>query len=282
LIDAAKNDLRHSARSGGDLRVMNLALGYAACGMAEDAEYWFEMFRARQKDSDPPISDTLELAMLGAGARWLSADLKAAESRLAGDDPHDAAYLLSYGGLAWIQAGNTEKGVDWLERGIGLYQREMVPNDAPDRIDYLLLDLHWRTPIIVFLAQRLAFAYRLTGNAEGVGDAMSFLKKEHGSVALPTDPQTLETMALTSVLSGDTDAAREFLRRALELGWANYFGIVNDRAWAETIQEPAFRPLMAQAKANNDRQRALVEAADAEHDFRAEFERLVTAASATD
>ncbi|MDH3916270.1 MAG: hypothetical protein OES37_08915, partial [Chromatiales bacterium] len=70
--------------------------------------------------------------------------------------------------------------------------------------------------------------------------------------------------------------------QALELGWANYHGIVSDSAWTETIQEQEFRAFLAQAKANNDRQRALAEAADAEHNFRAEFERLLPAAPAPD
>ena len=67
--------------------------------------------------------------------------------------------------------------------------------------------------------------------------------------------------------------------RALELGWANYYGIVNDPAWADTMQTPEFQALLAEAKANNDRQRAIVEAVDAENDFRAEFAKMTSAPS---
>jgi hypothetical protein len=38
---------------------------------------------------------------------------------------------------------------------------------------------------------------------------------------------------------------------------------------------PEFEAVLAQARANNDRQRAIVEAADAEQNFRAEFEHLL-------
>ena len=70
--------------------------------------------------------------------------------------------------------------------------------------------------------------------------------------------------------------AFEYLRKALELGWANFYGIVNDPARAETLEGPGFQAILAEARVNNDRQRAIVEAADAEHDFRAEFGRLLS------
>ena len=111
---------------------------------------------------------------------------------------------------------------------------------------------------------------------------MDFLEQHRALVTLPTDPPTLEALALTGVLSGDIGAAREYLRLALQLGWANYYGIVSDAAWAETLQVPEFQSLLSKAKANNDRQRSLVEAADTERNFRAEFERLLSAESAKD
>jgi hypothetical protein len=73
----------------------------------------------------------------------------------------------------------------------------------------------------------------------------------------------------------------EYLRKALDLGWGNYYGILNDPAWAETLELAQFQALLAEARANNDRQRALVEAADAEHDFRAEFEQALSVEAET-
>ena len=93
-------------------------------------------------------------------------------------------------------------------------------------------------------------------------------------VTLPASPQVLESLALTCVLVGDAESALDYLGTAVELGWANYFGIINDPAWAQALELPNFKSLLAAAKENNDRQRAIVEAADAERDFRAEFERL--------
>jgi len=65
-------------------------------------------------------------------------------------------------------------------------------------------------------------------------------------------------------------------------GWSVYYGpgkyyeIINCPAWAETIKAPEFRALLSEMKEEVDRQRAIVEAADAEHDFRAEMEALLS------
>lgn len=278
-IDAAKTHVRYFGRNGDYMYVESLASGYAALGLIEDAEYWFEAFRSQRNDVDPPLAEAYYFARQGAGLQWLSADLETAESLIDAEGPHDAPYLLSYGGLAWIQTGNPEKGIEWLQRGIALYQQERAPDEPWDGTDYALLDRHWPTPLVVHLAQRFTFSYRATGNSRGAEEALRFLEEDRALTTLPTNPQTLEVLALTAVLSDDADAAQQYLRQALELGWANYYGIVNDPAWTETIQSPEFQALLAEAKANNDRQRAIVEAADAEHDFRAEFEQLVSAQS---
>jgi len=281
-IDAAKTHHRNFAGESVHMLVgEGLAAAYAAVGLVEDAEYWFEIFRSQWDEEEPPLAETYYFAALGEGPAWLSADLEKADALIGSEGPYDVPYLLCYGGLAWIQAGNPEKGIEWLERGIALYQREMAPEDPPDGIDYALLDRYWPTDLVVQLAQRLAFAYRLTGNNRGVERAVQFLEQDRANVKLPTNPATLESLALTAVLAADTDGAQEYLRQALELGWANYYGIVNDPAWAETIQTPDFQALLAEAKANNDRQRAIVEAADAAHDFRAEFEKIESARSET-
>jgi hypothetical protein len=73
----------------------------------------------------------------------------------------------------------------------------------------------------------------------------------------------------------DQDGALRALERAVELGWIDYYGIIDRPEWADTIDTLAFQQLLAEVKQEIDRQRAIVEAADAEHDFRAEVEQLL-------
>ena len=275
-IDAAKKLARRSARAGGAPSVDSLALGYARLGLVEDAEYWYAVFRSEGENEAPRLGTATELSSLGAGLDRLRADLDRAETLVSSDDPHDTANLLAYGGLGWIQLGEPEKGADWLERGTVIYQRDMRPGHPSDSIDYALLDDYWRTHLVVHLAQRLAFAYGVTGNAQGREQALRFLEQASARTALPTHPENLESLALTAVLLGNTESALEYVRTALDVGWANYHGVVTDPAWAESLAKTEFQSVLAEARANNDRQRAIVEAADNEHDFRAEFERLVS------
>lgn len=275
-IDAAKNLARLSARAGGAPSVDSLALGYASLGLVDDAEHWYAVFRSEQEHEKPPLGTAYDLSSLGAGLDRLRADLDRVEILVSRDDPHDTANLLAYGGLGWIQIGEPEKGADWLERGTAIYQRDMRPGNPPDGIDYALLDEFWRTKLVVHLAQRLAFAYRLTGNGPGMQQALRFLEQASAQAELPTHPQRLESLALTSILLGDSESALAYLREALDLGWANCYGIGNDPAWAESLEKAEFQAVLAEAKANNDGQRAIVEATDAEHDFRAEFERFLS------
>jgi len=274
-LDAGKNDARLSARVGGKPGLASLAIAYASLGLEEDAGYWYDVLRSSWSEDDGPwLETTWALAARGARIHLLLADLEIAEKLIAEDGPYDIPYLLVYGGLTWTRLGNAAKGIEWLERGLSLYRQDMAPGDPPDNIDYSLYGRRWGPEWSALLAQRLAFAYRHTGNESGARHALDFLIKAPPPVTPPTSPQNLEALALTHALIGDTEGALEHLRQAVELGWANYFGVINDPAWGETLALPEFQALLVEAKADNDAQRAIVETADAEHDFRAEFEQL--------
>ena len=277
-LDAAKNDARLSARSGSEPNLASISIAYAALGLHEDAGYWYAVLRSSWNEDDGPwLETTYALSARGARISLLSTDLETAQNLIAENGPYDIPYLLVYGGLAWTHLGNTAKGIDWLERGLSLYRQDMVTGDPPDNIDYSLYSRVWGADWGVLFAQRLTFAYRDTGNERGAQHALDFLEKVPSPVRLPTSPPGLESLALTHALVGEANTALDHLRQALELGWANYYGIVYDPAWAATLEIPQFQALLAEAKANNDRQRAIVEAADAEHDFRAEFEQMMSA-----
>ena len=275
-VASAKNDVRMSAHYGEGLRTANLAHAYAALGLEEDAEYWFDVSRDLWGDDEPLVADIYSLAVQGASFRQMLTDLERVEVMVAAEGPYDRQYLLSYGGLAWTHLGNPAKGIEWLEPGISLYNEKSAPEVPPGVIDYALVTHHVGPDWGIVLAQRLAFAYRHTGNERGARHALEFLEQAPSRVTLPANPSGLESLALTHALLGDANRALDGLRQALDLGWANYYGVVSDPAWSETLKIPEFEALLAGAKANNDRQRAIVEAADAEQDFRAEFAGLVS------
>jgi len=75
-------------------------------------------------------------------------------------------------------------------------------------------------------------------------------------------------------LRGDFDAAADALEAAIKAGWLRYLWVVNDPTWAETIADPRIARMLDDVKVELERQRAVVEQADAEHDFRAEFAAL--------
>ena len=273
----AKSGALASASDGDDPLVDQIALAYAAVGLTEDAEYWFELLRGPWDDAEgPPMDADYFLAAQGARLDRLFTDLEQAEVLSASDGPHDMSYQLTFGGLTWTFLGNQTKGIEWIERGISLYQQDLVPEDPPDEIDWSLLSRRWGIGNVTPLAERLAFAYGATGRDEDAERALQILEQVAADITLPTNPLLLEKLALVRVLAGDPDTALDYLRQAVELGWADYYGVANDPAWAVALEAPEFEAVLAGAKANNDRQRAIIVASDAEHDFRAEFDRVLS------
>ena len=80
-----------------------------------------------------------------------------------------------------------------------------------------------------------------------------------------------QLLAQNLSLSGDFDAAADALEAAIEAGWLRHTLVTHDPSWAETIANPRIARMLDDAKIELERQRALVEQTDAEHDFRAEF-----------
>jgi len=271
-VESAKDEIRlEPALRGFQL----LAMAYARLGMTDDADYWMREFRSRRSDTqpEPPLRATLEYAKVG-GTRWLAADLQWAEEMLGKEGEFDAPYLLSYGGLAWMQAGEIAKGIAWLERGLVLYQRDMAPDDAPDRIDLELLERNWGYDSE--LAEHLVFAYREAGRDREAREAMAYLERRLVVGESWTQPLIAQDRALFSVLSSDPAGALEHLQNAQELGAIDYYRLVNDRLWSKAIQAPEFRQILETAQAEIRKQREIVEAVDAGYNFREEFKTLLS------
>jgi hypothetical protein len=87
-------------------------------------------------------------------------------------------------------------------------------------------------------------------------------------------PDHFARYALNRALFGDEDGARQNFETAVDAGFRDYFRIINDPVWADALDSPGFAELLDEMKQDIDRQRALVERADAKDNFRAEVENL--------
>ncbi len=79
-------------------------------------------------------------------------------------------------------------------------------------------------------------------------------------------------MAQNALLLGDRELALERLGAAVDAGWREYYFHTEDPRLDDLREDPRFEALMAEVKADVDRQRAEVEKLDAERDFVAELD----------
>jgi tetratricopeptide (TPR) repeat protein len=123
-------------------------------------------------------------------------------------------------------------------------------------------------------AHYLAYAYQQVGRDD---EANALLTRLHERLKVLVVEQNMDFGPLHHLfaqnfgLRGDFDAAADALEAAIKAGWLRYIWIMNDPTWAETIAHPRIALMLDDVKVELERQRAVVEQADAEHDFRAEF-----------
>jgi len=260
--------------SEGAFQLPYLARNYAALGMTAEADYWLNFSVEKDAGARFFISDYYFVYKHFENPAHLLGPLEAAEQQAQVADGDHRAGLLAYGGLAQIQTGNFAKGVEWLETALEIYRQDYAPDSPAGSIDVMLYDENWWSWLVVHVFQRLAFAYQ---QVDRDSDALDILQQLDDLLeqSIPRTPLQHEWLALQYGLHGDIDSAYDSLAAAVDLGWANYYEIANDPAWAETIQAPEFQTLLAEIKKEVDRQRVIVEQADADSDFRAEITRLL-------
>ncbi len=95
-------------------------------------------------------------------------------------------------------------------------------------------------------------------------------------------PVTFETKALCNGLLGNQDGAVDALERAIELGWADYYRVINDPLWIKAFEGIDLQHHLSDVKARLDRQHAAFEQANAGHDFLAELEQIFREAGKLD
>jgi TolB-like protein/Tfp pilus assembly protein PilF len=116
----------------------------------------------------------------------------------------------------------------------------------------------------------LAWSYQQTGKAEKGAPMLASLEQqldERDRSGLLHESNDLYFFARNALMMGDHELALERLRRAVAAGWRDYYVEVSDPIWAELRDNPDYQALMAEVKADVDRQRAEVEEIDSGEDF---------------
>jgi hypothetical protein len=197
----------------------------------------------------------LEVLSLRSGARDHGEALGEVETIIGGmapdlaDIPRDAVML--FGSLQAL-AGHAEGTI-----------RVLAPLLAEG-------DVHRPRPL-----STLAWAYLQAGDPAAAAALLGSLDRDYrereaaGRLHLSGD---LADCALNTLLLGEPERALELLARAADAGWRGYYAAQRDPRWNAVRARPEFQTIMADVKADLDRQRAQLEAIDAEDDFIARYE----------
>lgn len=268
-IALAKELALSGAPTGNIAALNNLAWAYGQLGMTEDADYWKERVLEQVQSNLQTLDLTYHLLKTRDADSPLGRNLKQLVDQTEFREGEHNPWTLAQFGMINIQLGDFQKGSKQLEYGIRLYQGAASGEGPAASVDASAI---LGSPAdIVFALHLLAFSYQQVGRDDDAVDILQQL----------TDEFEMDDNALHHALMGNTERALEALRATVNNGPAKYYGpgkyyeIINEPAWAGVIELPEFQDLLAEVKEEVERQRMQVEAADAEHDFRAEYERLI-------
>ena len=269
-VTIAKKLARLDAPFGDTGAIDLLAWAYGNLGMTEDADYWTGRVLDIQQDDLGTLDLTYNLLRTRAADSELGTQLQQLANQTEFLEGEHHPWTLAQFGLVNIQLENFEKGAEQLEYGIRLMQAGPNQTEPASEIDISAFGAADPADI-VYVMHLLAFALQEVGDVAAADDILQALTDEFG----------LENHALHQALLGNTDGALHILQTMTGSGWSinygpgKYYEIINDPAWAETIKAPDFQTILAEVKKEVDRQRVIVEQADADGDFRAEITRLL-------
>lgn len=235
-----------------------LAIAYENLGMSGDADFWYG--KIADDDTNNLTTNIRRAYLLKLrGEHERMGELLDAITQRPGFNYRDLpVFGAQVFGAMQISARNYELGIEVLESAIDID----APITATSGGGYVAID---------FL-QMLAFAYTQIADDES---ANRILIKNQTAIdswhedGYARSPKALEKLALNQAMLGDVDEALATLESAASMGWRNYFFVLNDLRWQETLQSPEFKSLLSWVKVDIDRQRERVEAVDAKEDFRA-------------
>ena len=256
-VEARGSDLSHAGY---------LAWDYERLGLIEDSDYWMAHAMAHTPQPEQRFFfKEWQLRMRGDLA-GLRAEINKLRTALGTDiDGLQGPGATKYA-AANIYIKNFDVGIDAFETEFDLDSiselNELFPAGG-------LGSLHL-----------LAYAYQQVGRDD---EANALLIRLHDRLNVFVVERNMDNGQLHHLraenfgLSGDFDAAADALEAAIEAGWLQYILVMNNPSWAKMIADPRIARMLEDVKVELERQRAVVEQADAEHDFRAEFEAMRSA-----
>jgi tetratricopeptide (TPR) repeat protein len=243
-----------------------LAGRYERLGLTEDADYWAA--DALMHTPQPELRffyKAWQNRIRGdlAGVRAEIEELRTALGP--GIDELQGDYAAAYA-TANIAVADFDAGIDAFENAFDFESLSIF--DALDP---------WAA---LNYSHALAYAYQQVGREEEANMLLNRLREQLNEFIVEQNMNfgpVHHVLALNLGLRGDFDAAADALEDAIEAGWLRYIWVMSNPEWAETIANPRIARMLEGVKVELERQRAVVEQADAEHDFRAEFAAMRSA-----
>jgi tetratricopeptide (TPR) repeat protein len=243
-----------------------VALRYENLGLSEDADYWVaDALGPTPQPAQRFFSKASQFQVRGdlAGMR---AEIDRLRTALGTEIDGLQRFHEDKYAVANIYVENFDVGIDVLESAFDL---ESLSKLDDLKILRELESLHF-----------LAYAYQQVGRGD---DANVLLTRLHEQLNAYVIEHNMDYGPLHHLLAqnfglrGDFDAAANAFQAAIKAGWLRYLWVNHDPTWTETIAYPRIARMLDDVKVELERQRAVVEQADAEHDFRAELEAMRSA-----
>ena len=244
-----------------------LAWRYENLGLTEDADYWAAVALAHTPQPEQRFWYKAFQFQIRGDLAGIRAEINELRIALGPDiDALQGIYAAEYAS-ANILVGNFDVGIDVFEKTFDFES---------------LSTLHYPPAFRQGLefSHVLAYAYQQVGRDD---EANVLLTRVHEQLNVLVVERKMDYGPLHHLLAqnfglrGDFDAAADAFQSAIKAGWLRYLWVVNDPTWAKTIADPRIARMLDDVNVELERQRALVEQADAEHDFRAEFAAMQSA-----
>ena len=261
-IKIQKEGFRTSLRGGDDshfLALLALAGSYYQLGLVAEGDYYLDISTAALEDDfDRFMERAFALNDAGEIAKLRSlVEMTLPEMDL---DLQPEWVMIDIGHLQ-ITVGDYEAGIESMQIPLDVMSLEILNYNDPQ--------------LAIPVMQTLAFAYAQVGRSSESEQLLTALQKQLDELLTDiTVPGLFATVALNRGLLGDGDGARQNFETAIDTGFRNYYRIISNPVWSSTLELAGFAELLDKMKQDLDRQRVLVEQADAEDNFRAEIEKL--------